>query len=196
MPRGASTERSRASISESRESRGVEKSDSISIISAEGIESGILLIREQKVMLDADLAELYGISTKRLNEQVKRNIKRFPQDFMFSLTYAEKSDVVANCDHLVDIKFSNQTPYVFTEQGIAMLSSVLNSERAVQVNIAIMRAFVKVRQLLTFNKELVKKLSELEHKIGRHDQDIIGLFSAINKILKDESKPKGKFGFI
>ena len=178
------------------DSLSVERSNSINVVSAEGIEYRILLIRGQKVILDIDLAELYGVTTKRLNEQVKRNLKRFPDDFMFSLTYAEKSEVVAKCDHLAHIRFSYQDPHAFTEQGIAMLSSVLNSERAIEVNIAIMRAFAKIRQLFTFNKEVIQKLSELEHKIGQHDQDIIHLFTEINKLLKDDDKPKEKFGFI
>ncbi|MFA5104548.1 MAG: ORF6N domain-containing protein [Candidatus Margulisiibacteriota bacterium] len=176
--------------------RSAEKSDNISVISAEGIETLILLIRGQKVILDVDLAELYGVTTKRLNEQVKRNIKRFPKDFMFSLTYEEKSEVVANCDHLASIRFSHQNPHAFTEQGIAMLSSVLNSDRAILVNIAIMRAFVRIRQLITFNKEIIQKLSKIEQKVGQHDQDIIDLFNAINKILRYEEQPKKKFGFV
>ncbi|MCX5750008.1 MAG: ORF6N domain-containing protein [Candidatus Saganbacteria bacterium] len=184
----------------------VEKSNSM-IISAESIESSIFLLRGQKVMLDADLAPLYEESIKRLKQQVNRNISRFPKDFMFQLTWEELDCLrlhfatLKKFDHKHDpnsmrgrhIKY---LPYAFTGQGIAMLSSVLTSKRAIQVNIAIMRAFVKIRQLLTFNKELIQKLSEIEHKIGRHDQDIISLFSAINKILKDESKPKGKFGFV
>ena len=123
------------------------------IIPVEHIESRIYLFRGQKVMLDRDLAELYGVTTKRMNEQVKRNIKRFPYDFMFQLSEKEKNKVVANCDHLQELKFSHQLPRAFTEQGVAMLSSVLKSERAIQVNIAIMRAFVKMKQVLYTQRE-------------------------------------------
>ena len=176
------------------EQRSAEKSDSI-VISADLVEQKILSIRGHKVMLDIDLAKLYGVSTKRLNEQVKRNITRFPGDFMFSLNNAEKSKVVAICDHLSKLRFSHQLPRAFTEQGIAMLSSVLNSERAVMVNIAIMRAFVRIRQLISLNKDLVQKLAALEHKIGHHDQDINELFAIVGRILRYEEQPKKKYGF-
>ena len=108
------------------------------------IERIIIQIRNKKVILDLDLAILYGVQTKRLNESVKRNIKRFPEDFMFQLTTSEKAEVVANCDHLKVLKFSHVLPYAFTEQGIAMLSSVLNSDKAIEVNIQIMRTFTKL----------------------------------------------------
>ena len=165
------------------------------IISGENIESHIVLIRGQQVMLDADLANFYGVRTKVLIQAVKRNISRFPDDFMLRLTSHEfaclRSQIVTS-----NRGGRRYIPFAFTEQGIAMLSSVLNSDRAILVNIAIMRAFVKLRQILSSNKELAQKLSELEHKVGHLDQDIISLFSAINKILKDESKPKGKMGFV
>lgn len=146
-------------------------------------------------MIDADIAQLYGVSTKALNQAVKRNHNRFPEDFVFLLSDSEKHELVTNCDHLSKLRFSHQPPYAFTEQGIAMLSSVLNSERAVMVNIAIMRAFVRIRQLISFNKDLVQKLAELEHKIGHHDQDINELFSIVGRILRHDEKPKKKFGF-
>ncbi len=111
------------------------------------IESKILTIRNQQVMIDRDLAELYGVETKRINEQVKRNLERFPEDFMFALTKTEKAELVANCDRLDILKHSSVMPYAFTEQGVAMLSSVLRSQTAVEVNIQIMRAFVAMRHL-------------------------------------------------
>ena len=116
-------------------------------IPIEIIEDKIIVIRNTKVMLDRDLAELYEVDTKRLNEQVKRNINRFPDHFMFQLNKKEKSEVVANCDHLKAIKFSHVFPFVFTEYGVAMLSSVLNSEKAIQINIQIINAFIKMRQI-------------------------------------------------
>ncbi len=160
------------------------------------IEEKILMIRGHKVMLDKDLAELYSVPTKRLNEQVRRNIKRFPEDFMFILTRLEKEEVVANCDHLKSLKFSSQLPYAFTEQGVAMLSSVLNSERAILVNIAIMRAFVKLSQILSTHKELAYKLSELEKRIEKHDEEIKAIFDAIRQLMKPlPEKPKRQIGF-
>jgi hypothetical protein len=118
------------------------------------------------------LAVLYGVRTKRLNEQVRRNRKRFPGDFMFQLTNQEKEELVANCDRFKVLKHSTVNPYAFTEQGVAMLSSVLNSERSILVNIAIMRTFVKLRQVLATHKELAHKLNELERKIEKHDEEI------------------------
>ncbi len=165
------------------------------MIPQEVIERKVLMIKGHKVMLDKDLAGLYGVSTKRLNEQVKRNIKRFPQDFMFQLTLEEKEEVVAICDHLENLKFSPQLPYAFTEHGIAMLSSVLNSERAVQVNIAIIRTFVKLRQILSTHKELAYKLGELERKIEKHDADIGTIFEAIRQLMAPPEPPKRKIGF-
>jgi 3-dehydroquinate dehydratase len=116
------------------------------IVPQDSIEQKIFLLRGQKVMLDRDLAGLYGVKTKRLNEQVKRNRKRFPEDFMFQLTTGEKEQLVANCDRFKALKHSTINPYAFTEQGVAMLSSALTSDRAIQVNIQIMRVFSRLRQ--------------------------------------------------
>jgi len=147
-------------------------------------------------MLDSDLAKLYGVQTKRLNEQVKRNNKRFPGDFMFQLTRTETDKVVANCDHLKLIKFSYQLPYVFTEQGVAMLSSVLNSERAIQVNIMIMRAFTKLKEMLLTHKDLATKLEALERKYANHDKKIQDIFEAIRQLLQPlPVDKKRKIGF-
>src|SRR5208283_8076 len=121
------------------------------------IEERILFIRGEKVIIDADLAELYGVPTKRLNEQVKRNIDRFPADFMFQLTIKEKEEVVANCDHLERLKYSPTLPYAFTEHGAIMAASVLNSPKAVEVSVFVVRAFVKLRQLAGEHRELAKK---------------------------------------
>lgn len=166
------------------------------VISVTGIEQKIFYIRGRKVMIDRDLAELYGVSTKRLNEQVRRNSKRFPPDFMFCLTLAEKKHLVAICDHLSTLKFSYQLPNVFTEQGIAMLSTVLKSERAIQVNIAIMRAFVKIREILATHKELAERLSELERRMDKKDQEIIALFETIRALMAPPPGPeKEPIGF-
>jgi hypothetical protein len=165
-------------------------------VPVESVENKILLIRGIKVMLDKDLARLYGVSTRRLNEQVRRNLKRFPDDFMFKLSKNEKDEVVAICDHLKDLKFSYQLPYAFTEQGIAMLSGVLHSERAVCVNIAIMRAFVKLRQFLAANNDISEKLNGLERKTKKHDDDILVIFEAIRQLMAPPpEKPKPRIGF-
>ena len=128
------------------------------------IENRIFTIRGQKVMIDRDLAELYGVQTKRLNEAVKRNIKRFPEDFMFKLNNDEFQELVANCDRFKTLKHSINPPYAFTEQGVSMLSSVLNSEKAIAINVEIIRTFVKLRQFAISQINTNKELEEL-HKI-------------------------------
>jgi len=163
----------------------------------EEIEPRILLIRGQKVMIDTDLAGLYGVTTKRLNEQVKRNLDRFPNDFSFRLTQQEKEQVVANCDHLAKLKFSKTLPYAFTEHGAIMAASVLNSSRAVEVSIFVVRAFIKIREYLASHKELAQQLRELERKVGSHDGAIRSLVKAIQQLMKPstETKKKGRIGF-
>lgn len=171
---------------------------STQVITVTGIEQKIFFIRGHKVMLDRDLAALYGVPTGRLNEQVKRNIQRFPEDFMFRLTKGELRDWMSQ------IAISNREkkgvrkmPLAFTDNGIAMLSSVLNSERAVQVNIAIMRTFTKLREILFTHKELAHKLNELEHKVGRHDEAIQAIFEAIRQLVAPPpEKPREPIGFV
>ena len=146
-------------------------------------------------MLDRDLAELYGVNTKVLNQAVKRNIKRFPKDFMFQLSTTEKEDVVTVCDHLNKLKFTKNTPYAFTEQGIAMLSGVLNSDIAILVNIAIIRVFVNIRKLVSTNKEILTKLNRLENKYEKHDEQIYAIFEQIREFFTFNEKPKKQIGF-
>lgn len=148
------------------------------MIPAEVVRGKIYLIRGQKVLMDADLAEMYGVETSNLNKAVKRNLDRFPDDFMFQSRPPRPSIFEIPIWNLKDPPF----PYVFTEQGVAMLSSVLKSERAVQVNIAIMRAFVQMRELAFSNRDLARKLVELEQKVTKHDSAIVGLFEAIRQI--------------
>ncbi len=174
--------------------RSVEKSDSLSVLSPEDIESRIYLIRGQKVMIDSDLAILYGVKTKVLGQSVKRNIVRFPHDFLIRLN-KEEFDKLRSQTVTSNRGGKRYLPYAFTEQGIAMLSSVLKSKRAALVNIAIMRAFVRIRQLIGLNKDLIQKLAKLEHKIGHHDQEISELFAIVGRILRLEEQPKKKFGF-
>lgn len=162
----------------------------------EEVASRILLIRGEKVMVDADLAELYGVATKGLNQAVKRNGERFPDEFMFQLSQTEKDEVVTNCDHLVKLKFSKTLPYAFTEHGALMVATVLNTQRAVEVSLYVVRAFVKLRELLASNKELAAKLNELEHKLESHDQAIAGLINAIRELMKPPDTKKRPIGFV
>lgn len=166
-----------------------------SIIRVGQVQQAILLIRGQRVMLDADLANLYGVPTKRLNEQVKRNANRFPADFMFQLTAEEKAEVVAKCDHLHRLKFSPSLPHAFTEHGAIMLASVLNSPRAVRASIYVVRAFVRLRELLSSQKELARKLSDLESRIAKHDTDIRTIVKAIRELMEPPANPERKIGF-
>ena len=167
------------------------------LVAIERIENRILLIRGQKVMIDADLAELYGVTTKRLNEQVKRNSERFPHDFMFSLTPDEKAEVVANCDHLARLKFSSSLPFAFTEHGAIMAANVLNSQRAVEASVYVVRAFVRQREMIASNKELTAKLNELERKLTTHDQAIAGLINAMRELMAPPPQPRKRpIGFV
>jgi hypothetical protein len=161
------------------------------LIPEETIEHKIFLIRGQKVMLDKDLARLYDVQTKVLNQGVKRNIERFPQDFMFSLT---REEIRRMSQFVTSLKFYKNVN-VFTEQGVAMLSSVLRSKKAILVNIAIMRAFVKLRRILSTHKDLIHKLKELEAKIEKHDADIKDIFEAIRQLMKQPEEPKRRIGF-
>ncbi|MBI5477052.1 MAG: ORF6N domain-containing protein [Ignavibacteriales bacterium] len=165
------------------------------LIPIERIEQRIFLIRGQKVMLDRHLAELYGVHTMRLNEQVKRNIRRFPNDFMFQLTKEEDEALISQFAISKGRGGYRKLPFAFTEQGVAMLSSVLHSDRAIDVNIAIMRAFVKLRQILATHKDLAHKLEELERKFETHDIQIKSVFEAIRQLMTPPEKPKRRIGF-
>lgn len=160
------------------------------------IEQKIFMIRGEKVMLGIHLAELYGVETRALNQAVKRNINKFPEDFVFILDDSEAERLVSQ--NVIPHKkyLGGSLPYAFTEEGVAMLSSVLRSKRAVQVNIAIMRAFVKLRQILSMNKELAYKLNELERKIEKHDTEIQAIFDAIRQLMAPlPLKEKPQIGF-
>lgn len=172
-----------------------EELENTSIILLNSIEKRILTIRGLKVMLDADLAELYGVTTKRLNEQVKRNRGRFPGDFMFRLTEQEKQEVVANCDHLPRLKYSKYLPYAFTEHGAIMAATVLNTSRAVGVSIYVVRAFVKLREILSEHKELALKLAELDKKVAVHDVSIKNLVETIRRLANPSEKKRRRVGF-
>jgi hypothetical protein len=166
------------------------------MIPQEVIENKIYLIRGHKVMLSTDLARLYGVPAMRLNEQVKRNIKRFPADFMFQLRDEEYKILKSQIAISSWGGARRANPYAFTEQGVAMLSGVLNSERAIWVNIAIMRAFVRLKAVLATHKELAHKLNELERKIEKHDEDICAIFEAIRRLMAPPpERPKRRIGF-
>jgi hypothetical protein len=160
----------------------------ISLVSFKNVANKIFEIRGQTVMLDSDLAEIYGTSTKALNQAVKRNQERFPEDFMFKLTKDELSKVVTICDHLGDLKFSYQLPFVFTEHGALMLASVLKSDIAVHASLEIVRAFVKMRSMILANKDLTKKINLLETKLTEHDKNFKIVFDAIRSLMEVDSK--------
>jgi len=164
-------------------------------VSVQRIENLIYMIRGHKVMLDTDLAELYGVETRALKQAVRRNKKRFPDDFMFELTKEENRSLRSQNVILERGKYSKYLPFAFTEQGVAMLSSVLNSERAIGVNVELMRAFVRVREMLGAHRELAVKLKELETHIQDHDEQIQTIFEAIRQLMIPPEKPKKRIGF-
>lgn len=161
----------------------------------DAISSAIRGIRGQRVMLDADLAKLYGVETRTLIQAVKRNLDRFPADFMFQLTNHELANL--RSQFVISSWGGRRTaPYAFTEQGVAMLSSVLRSPQAIAVNIEIMRAFVRLREWLATNKEMAAKLDELERKLSSHDQAIAGILNAIRELMKPPETKKRPIGFV
>ena len=171
------------------------------------IESRILVVREQKVIIDADLAELYGVDTRTLNQAVKRNAERFPMDFMFALTPPEKAEVITSCDHLQKLKFSKSMPYAFTEHGAIQAANVLASARAVEMGIYVVRAFVRLKQASTLHADLAKRLAELEDKTEalamNHDtfsrntrNQLKQVFDALRELMTPPDPPKRPIGFI
>ncbi|MCH8853145.1 MAG: ORF6N domain-containing protein [Planctomycetes bacterium] len=168
------------------------------IIPTERIERRILLIRGQKMILDADLAVLYGVPTKVLNQAVKRNRRRFPADFMFQLTAFEKTEVVTNCDHLARLKFSSVRPHAFTEHGAIMAATVLNTRRTIEVSVYVVRVFVKLREMLANHRTLAVKLNELERHVGSHDHHIQSLLDAIRQLMEPPpaASKRKKIGYL
>ena len=166
------------------------------VVEVGSIQQRILLMRGVKVIIDADLAEFYGVSTRRLNEQVKRNRERFPEDFMFQISPHEKAEVVANCDHLKRLKYSKALPLAFTEHGAIMAAAVLNSPRAVDVSVFVVRAFVQLREVISGHRELARKIGELERKLSEHDSQILALVEAIKRLMDPKPLPrKRRIGF-
>lgn len=173
--------------------------DKKSFVVVANIESKILLMRGQKVMLDADLAELYGVETGALNRAVKRNGERFPEDFMFQITSAEYEDLrcqIGTSNSSAGRGGRRYLPYVFTEHGALMLGNVLKSEQAVEMSLMVVRAFVRMRELVAGNKELAQKLNHLERKVGAHDKAISEIIKAIRQLMApEEPKKKRPIGF-
>ena len=159
------------------------------------IEQVILLIRSQKVILDSDLAKLYGVSTKVLNQAVKRNSDRFPEDFTFCLTQEEKEEVVTNCDHLRNLRFYKGLPFAFTEHGAIMAANVLHSRRAIEASIYVVRAFVKLREIISTHKELARKFEELEREVKGHGEQIRSLVEAIRQLMAPPEPKHRRIGF-
>ena len=155
----------------------------------------IFIVRGKKVMIDTDLAELYGVTTKRLNEQVKRNVKRFPEDFMFQLSKEEKQRLIESHAHLNKLKYSLSLPFAFTEHGAVMLASVLSSERAIEVNVQIVRIFIRMREMFLTRKDILMKLEKLERKAVQHDGDIKLIFEYLKELLNPKTEPLRRIGF-
>ena len=168
--------------------KGISDDQSKGFVPVEIIQNKILMIRGQKVIIGRDLAALYGVPTFRLNEQVKRNRKRFPGDFMFQLTEKEFNNLISQFA-ISSWGGPRKLAYAFTEQGVAMLSSVLNSDRAIEVNIQIIRVFVKLKELMITHKDLARKIDNLAKKFKEHDQKFIVVFEAIKRILKASEEP-------
>ena len=164
------------------------------IIPDEVVMSKIYLVREEKVMLDSDLAELYQVETRRLNEQVKRNWERFPKDFMFQLTHEEWENLKSQ-NATSSWGGRRKLPYVFTEHGVLMLSSVLNSERAIKVNIQVMRIYTKLRKMLLTHKDLLSKVNELEAKVSNQDKSIKQVFAYLKELIREKEHPREPIGF-
>ena len=163
------------------------------LVPIETIVRKILFLRGEKVLLDRDLAELYGVETRVLNQAVRRNARRFPKDFMFTLTREEVTRISQSVTSS-QVKYSKRVT-AFTEQGVAMLSSVLHSERAIEVNVAIMRAFVQLRRMIGSHEELARKLAELEARLAEHDEKIQAIFEAIRQLMAPPDQPPRKIGF-
>jgi hypothetical protein len=166
-----------------------EEPTAVAVVETHRIERAILWIRGQRVLLDTDLAALYGVPTKVLNQAVKRNRERFPPDFMFRLTRREKAKVVTDCDHLARLKFSSALPQAFTEHGAIMMASLLNSPKAIEASLQIVRTFVRLREILASHAELARRLDELEK---RHDRQFTQVFSVLRELLEAPPSPARK----
>ena len=160
------------------------------------LESMILTIRGHKVMIDADLASLYGVETRTLNQAVKRNADRFPKDFVFRLNAGEKSEVITNCDHLRRLKFAQSLPFAFTEHGAIMAATVLNSPKAVSMSVFVVRAFIQMREHIASNRTILKRLAEIDKTLLEHDTALVDLYEKLQPLLQPPlAPPKRRIGF-
>jgi hypothetical protein len=173
------------------------KNKSITKIPDEIIINKIIVLRDVKVMIDKALAELYGITTKQLNQQVKRNIKRFPEDFMFQINQEEKDDIISSFKHLNSLKFSTSLPYVFTEHGAVMLASIINSDKAIAVNIQVVRVFIQIRQALADNTDIRLEIEKIRKKTDNNTKNIEMVFQYLDELLdkRENPKPRTKIGY-
>jgi len=160
------------------------------------IEALILTVRGQRVLIDADLASIYQVETRTLNQAVKRNSDRFPEDFIFQLNAREKSEVITNCDHLVRLKFAKTLPYAFTEHGAIMAATILNSKQAVAMSVYVVRAFVQMREDLFANREILKRLAEIDRTLLQHDAGLRDIYRKLLPLLQPAPlPPKRRIGF-
>ncbi|MEW5826375.1 MAG: ORF6N domain-containing protein [Candidatus Bipolaricaulota bacterium] len=167
----------------------------LDLVPVEYVERRIVELRGQRVLIDFDLAALYGVETRRLNEQVKRNSARFPGDFVFQLTGEEKEKVIAECDHLAKLRFSPHLPFAFTEHGALMAANVLNSNLAIGMSVLIVRAFVRLRGMLSTQIEILDRLGELENRVGQHDDTLKTLVVAIRQLMMPPDAARHPIGF-
>ena len=165
------------------------------LIPIKRIEGIIIRLRGLKVIIDSDLARIYGVTTKKLNQAIKRNIHRFPSDFLFQLTQKEKEEVVTICDHLSNLKFSPHLPLAFTEHGAIMAASVLNSERAIKVSVYVVRAFIRLREMASEHRELSRWIAAVEKRLGTHDEQIKVILEALQQLMLPQEKMQSKIGF-
>ena len=161
------------------------------------IERLIVTLRRRKVMIDADLAAVYGVETRALNQAVKRNLERFPEDFVFRLSGEEKSEVITNCDHLAHLKFAKSLPFAFTEHGAIMAATILNSPQAVSMSVYVVRAFILMREHLAANAAILKRLAEIDKTLLRHDSALRDIYRKLMPLLEPPpALPKRRIGFI
>ena len=162
----------------------------------EQIASRIVSVRGRRVVLDSDLAALYGVETRALNQAVRRNSRRFPADLAFRLTPAEREEVITNCDHLKNLKYSAARPLAFTEHGALMAASVLNSRRAIEVGLYVVRAFVHMREAIGAHREISRRLDELEKRVGAQDGAIVGIVRALRELTQPPPPKRRRIGFV
>ena len=159
------------------------------------IESLILTLRGRKVLIDADLATIYGVETRNLNQSVKRNAERFPEDFIFTLNAAEKLEVITNCDHLAQLRFAKSLPFAFTEHGAIMAATVLNGKQAVTMSVYVVRAFIQMREQFVANGEILRRLAEIDQTLLQHNAGLRDIYRKLRPLLQPVVPPRRRIGF-